>query len=65
MLFINASDGVDIKKILKDMIIIDKDIYLPQSDKDFRFAYDGENILCVVNTKYKDILNKNNKKEVY
>ena len=56
MLFINASEGVDLKNVLKDMIIIDKDIYLPPSDKDFKFAYDGKNILCVVNTKYKDIL---------
>lgn len=56
MLFINASDGIDIKKVLKEMIIIDKDIYLAQSGKDFKFACIGEKILCVVNTKYKDIL---------
>lgn len=60
MLFINASDGDDniknFKKVLGKKIIIDKDIYLTQSDKDFKFAYDGDKILCVVNTKYKDIL---------
>lgn len=56
MLFINASDSIDIKKVLDELIIIDKEIYLKPSDKDFRFAYDGKNILCVVNTKYKNIL---------
>ena len=56
MLFINASKSIDIKKVLEKLIKIDTDIYLSQSDKDFRFAYDGKNILCVVNIKYKNIL---------
>mgnify|MGYP003303850461 CR=1 FL=1 len=56
MLFINASKGIDIKKVLEKLIKIDTEIYLSQSDKDFRFAYDGKDILCVVNIKYKNIL---------